>query len=674
MPQLGNGLALSTGIISGIDSGQLVQALTSRQKQPIDQAERTKHELRIKKEEYQSINAAFASLEDSMLQLSLNATFNKKAAKFSDNEILKASPNTDAEVASYDIEVKSLAQAHKIASDKLVSVTDAFTTTDSTIKINGTSLQFETGVSLLDIKNGINGVKEETGVNASIINNTLILTSDKEGKIGRIQLEQSEGSLLNDIGLIQDNTHSNITPDDAIGEFFKSKADPSFLSTAGVITAGGLDFTLSGGETMSEIADIINSAGINNLEAFVQDDRLIVANETGQIDLVDKTGTNISDLQTPPDADTGEFAFYNTELQTIVVNHRQIDIAAFSSINDINQAFNDASGDSGVTSTIQGGQLVFDGGGGPIDIYDKVGTIAFDLGLEANQPKNVLQDATDAEIILEGLTITRSTNKIEDLIDNVVLNLTKVGSTTLDIDYDVDNTRTQIENFLEKYNNAITLVHEKSTFKRDYKIKGFTKAELSDNSSEDIEERETALRKQALSSDPLLQRSYNLLRRISYRVTDGATNGFSSLSSLGISTGSVGSNKDQTRIGTLKITDEEKFTNALKNNMADIRTLFAQEADDDEPRGKRGIAEFLKVELKNYTSFKGHFTRVAGTPNTSISSSTLDLQIAQLSLDILVKNGQLIKFQEGLLLQFQNMEVTMARLQDQGNQLASASF
>ncbi|MCO4783041.1 MAG: flagellar filament capping protein FliD [Candidatus Cloacimonetes bacterium] len=671
MSQLGNGLGLSTGIISGIDSGQLVQALTSRQQEPIYSAERLQHSLRIKKEEYQSINSAFASLEDSMLQLSLNSTFNKKAAQYSDSEILKASPNTDAEVASYDIEVKSLAQVHKIASDKLASSSAAFTTSDSTIKLNGTSLQFESGVSLNDIRDGINGVKENTGVTASIINNTLTLTSDTEGKDGRIQLQQTDGTLLNDIGLLEDNTHSNITPDDTKGEFFKSKADASFVSTAGVITAGGLDFTLSGGESTTDIANIINSAGLSNITAFVKDDRLVVANETGNIDIVDKIGSNISDLTSPPDADTGEFSFYNTEEQTIVVNHQQLVIPAFSSINDINQVFNDNSVGTGVTSSIQGGQLVF-ASGSPIDIYDKEGTLAFDLGLEANQPKNVLQEATDAEFILDGLSISRSSNEIDDVIDNVTLNLTKVGSTSVDIDYDVDNTRTHIESFLEKYNNALSLVHEKSTFKKDYKIKALTKSELSEMSSDDIEERETALRNQALSGDPLLQRSYNMLRQISYRVTDGGTNGFTSLSALGISSGSIGSNKDQTRTGTLKITDEDKFTKALKNNMADIRTLFAQEAEDDEPVAKKGIAEFLKVELKNYTSFDGHLTRVAGTPNTAIGSSTIDVQIATLSLEILTKNTALIKYQEGLLSQFTAMESTMAQLQDQGNQLAQA--
>ena len=44
-----SGLALSTGLLSGIDSGQLVEAMTARQKIPIQSQEVKQHELRIKR-------------------------------------------------------------------------------------------------------------------------------------------------------------------------------------------------------------------------------------------------------------------------------------------------------------------------------------------------------------------------------------------------------------------------------------------------------------------------------------------------------------------------------------------------------------------------------------------------------------------------------------------------
>jgi len=74
-----SGLALSTGLLSGIDSAQLVDAMTARQKIPIQAQEVKQHELRIKKEEYQSVNSAVFGVEDSLLQLSLNSTFTDSA-------------------------------------------------------------------------------------------------------------------------------------------------------------------------------------------------------------------------------------------------------------------------------------------------------------------------------------------------------------------------------------------------------------------------------------------------------------------------------------------------------------------------------------------------------------------------------------------------------------------
>ena len=91
-----SGLALSTGLLSGIDSGQLVEAMTARQKIPIQSQEVKQHELRIKKEEYQSVNTAVFAVEDSLLQLSLNSTFNQKKAKFSTEDIIKVTPTTDS--------------------------------------------------------------------------------------------------------------------------------------------------------------------------------------------------------------------------------------------------------------------------------------------------------------------------------------------------------------------------------------------------------------------------------------------------------------------------------------------------------------------------------------------------------------------------------------------------
>ncbi|MBT3785280.1 hypothetical protein HOF92_09910, partial [bacterium] len=128
-------LALSTGLISGIDSGQLVEALTSRQLVPIHRLEQDQHLLGLQKEEYQSVNSAMFAVEDSLLALSLNSTFNRKIAETSPEGILSATATTDAKTGIYDFNVKQLAQNHQIASDRQTSTSESLSTEESTIEI-----------------------------------------------------------------------------------------------------------------------------------------------------------------------------------------------------------------------------------------------------------------------------------------------------------------------------------------------------------------------------------------------------------------------------------------------------------------------------------------------------------------------------------------------------------
>ncbi|MBW7877281.1 MAG: flagellar filament capping protein FliD [Candidatus Cloacimonetes bacterium] len=190
-------------------------------------------------------------------------------------------------------------------------------------------------------------------------------------------------------------------------------------------------------------------------------------------------------------------------------------------------------------------------------------------------------------------------------------------------------------------------------------------------SKEDIEKLDEDLRNQALAGDPLLQRAYNLLRSFSYNRVQGLT-GINSLSALGISTGSFGSTPEQTRIGKLQIVDQEKFDTALNDKLSEVRDFFTRK-DEGLTNSQLGIGERLKLELRKFTGFDGLLTRKAGRPGQTVSSSLIDRQIASLSLEILNKNRSLLKYQESLLLTFQNMESALSQLQGQSNALSQSS-
>ncbi|HHY37530.1 MAG TPA: flagellar filament capping protein FliD, partial [Clostridia bacterium] len=76
--------------------------------------------------------------------------------------------------------------------------------------------------------------------------------------------------------------------------------------------------------------------------------------------------------------------------------------------------------------------------------------------------KHVLQPAADAEIVIDGVTVTRSSNVISDAIPNVTLKLLKEGTgaaTEVTVTTDVDAVAGKIKDFVNSYNAVMTLAN-----------------------------------------------------------------------------------------------------------------------------------------------------------------------------------------------------------------------
>src|SRR5690606_32067796 len=75
---------------------------------------------------------------------------------------------------------------------------------------------------------------------------------------------------------------------------------------------------------------------------------------------------------------------------------------------------------------------------------------------------NELQAAQDAVFTVEGrLTITRSSNTVDDLIEGVTLQLKGVGETTLEIRRDVDAAVDAVRRFVEQYNSTMSFIQDR---------------------------------------------------------------------------------------------------------------------------------------------------------------------------------------------------------------------
>lgn len=176
--------------------------------------------------------------------------------------------------------------------------------------------------------------------------------------------------------------------------------------------------------------------------------------EVGQIATAGNLATErVSDLETVVSEDGGtlELTFANAEL-----NH-SVAIEAGSTLEDVRDAIN-ADPDAAVNASI-----IFDGEGHRLALMSEetgeetsiTGTNFDQLaaGNLADDPGGtVAQAGQDAELTVNGIDITSTTNQIEDAIQGVTLDLQEPGSSTVVVERDNDTIRESITSFVDAYN------------------------------------------------------------------------------------------------------------------------------------------------------------------------------------------------------------------------------
>ena len=155
-----------------------------------------------------------------------------------------------------------------------------------------------------------------------------------------------------------------------------------------------------------------------------------------------------------------------------------------------------------------------------------------------------VQSATDAQLNVNGIDFTRSSNVIGDVITGVTLSLNTVtnGAANLSINQDDSQTRANIVDFVTIYNEAQRQLKELS------------------NSSIGGE----------LAGDSIFRSLTSSLRSLVLGTSSSASGNISNLSDMGISV---------SRTGELDV-DDTKLDNALANNFADVVTMFSANTDN----------------------------------------------------------------------------------------------
>ncbi|MFC1239920.1 flagellar filament capping protein FliD [Treponema vincentii] len=192
-------------------------------------------------------------------------------------------------------------------------------------------------------------------------------------------------------------------------------------------------------------------------------------------------------------------------------------------------------------------------------------------------PVNPVSQAQEASLTFEGIPVKRSTNKIDDLIPGVTLQLEDKTDKpeSISIKPDPQPAKDAIIEFVAKYNRLLAEINIVTSNQQAVidEIEYFTD-----------DERKTAEENLgALFGDTTLSSLKNNLRQIVANVYRRNTDTpIRTLSQIGISTKSdTSSALNEARLrGYLEI-DEKKLDESLKNSIEDVRYLFGYDTDND---------------------------------------------------------------------------------------------
>ncbi|MDL1970018.1 MAG: flagellar filament capping protein FliD [Candidatus Desulfofervidaceae bacterium] len=595
-----------SGLYSGIDWSNVIEQIMQVERKRETLLEDQKQIYQDKLSAWQELNTKLLNLKTQAEGLSDTDAFNVfntslTASSGNAEDILTATAGSNAVAGSYEIKVLSLAQSQSLQSQSFSDTTSALELSGE-ILINGQVIQISSTDSLSAISGAINAAN--AGVKASIVqvasnDYRLVLTAEDTGSAGFTIANGDANNLVQALGFasstktvlhpVSSGAESNRFSDasTAVGTLLGLSSPPS-----GTVQVAGVSVSIDlSTDTLNDIADKINTAwqgagNTGNIASVVQDGSqyylkidttnfqdannvlevlgILKSEQTSvaEVQETDKANTSggnpitASTLITAIDTSTGNpkagetITIQGTDHNGNAVN-TTFTIQSTSTVQDlldaIQTAFNvtpsvtsdgklqfidNASGESQLSISI----IANNESGGGLD-FGNVNVVTQGREME-------ISAGADAQIEVNGVVTTRSSNQITDVIQGVTLTLKQAASdvtVNLTVNRDIDQMVSNIQDFFNQVNEVFTYINDQSSY------------------SEGDE-----------SAPPLIgDTTLSLLRGdLRDKLTDGIT--WDSTTHYLFEIG-VNVNND----GTYTI-DEDKLRDALTNNFDTVKNLFTQ--------------------------------------------------------------------------------------------------
>ncbi len=340
----------------------------------------------------------------------------------------------------------------------------------------------------------------------------------------------------------------------------------TYGNTGGIGTIGGFSVEYGAGSTSAVSVTI----GGETFRATALGDNLnaplVLQSTTSDKTLtIDLTGLGV-DLANADDAVALErsldYAFGARKMVNITVN-------AGDSLNDVLYNINQLAGQTGVTASIIkindfdykfSLKALNEGIDNSFEIFDTGGVLA---NTGVTDPGNVVQQAQDSLLRINGVEIRRSTNTVTDAVENVTLNLLAVtpdynqpdpATVNLSVQNDVDTVMDRVVAFLDAFNALRVFATEQN-------LRDPVTGRYVENA--------------VLGGDSTLQAMSNsLLTEINRVVGNVSDTAFDALSDLGITMQDYQGDASTPATANILVFDEAVLRNALEQNFDKMREVF----------------------------------------------------------------------------------------------------
>lgn len=262
-----------------------------------------------------------------------------------------------------------------------------------------------------------------------------------------------------------------------------------------------------------------------------------------------------------------------------------------------------------------------------------------------NVPFAIQSNAVDAQVTIDGTTVSRDSNSISDLISGMTFNLVAPTppATNLSVEVDADRelAKNGIVNFVDSYNA--------------FKLFAARQSELGTNGR--------PLETSVLASQSVLTTSVNNIGLEIAKTVEGlAASNPKALADIGITFSDFPGDDETPFTRNILQIDEEKLTSALDSNFDGVRGIFEFEVSSDDPN----VTVFSRTNALKVNNFVLNVDRLTNSYTATYTkdgvTSTINLTATNIGGTNLSLSGQAGTPLEGLVLLYVGSGSTVANV------------